>query len=737
MTFYGLQAQVTVGSNKNPNSGSLLDLKEYTNDHNMVTSSKGLALPRVKLTDKNNLYPMLENTPGSGTPNSDYQTALQKQEEDKRHVGLIVYNLNQCQGFAKGVYIWKGNEWEQLTRNEGIEVAEILWNDETKMPGTKTIIPILSGLGRQSPLASTQNMKIAWKSAGLTTSITNITNTVGGGLSFSSNPPSGWTTPLSTNPTNFSFGLNNMSNVVDIINKPWQSRETTIKFTTSQDECGDSAERTFVLNQTNYALTVDNSTHQWSPYRNRTSFRHLITVIDTQTFPGWSANYFFFDIASNASWTSKYRVVTPNIISNIVIPSKGGKEVTNYNVAYGNEPTLQRYTPIRNNRSVRTNSSSDSYVAERNQYKTAATLTFYDSIPAPNHRFDSIVVTLIQCAGLPDLSSIQDGDAIPVSDWQDKVLYHKDQSDNRFYSASFGNAGRWMTTNLAATRYADNMGGAPLGVYSGDSLATRNTSARVYGYPRYIHVVNPTQNDTIRKVGAEGWGTPPIRHAAYGQPWYSEQGVLYSWYAATNLNESYILNQGQATPGLELPAGPNEIESIYETTSGAKNGKIQGICPEGWHLPTDREWNELERELYNNPKKYSDYTDDLINTFNPATWNPNFETARGWRGGSSIMNEGYAGVFKEICPVRDFEANFSVYSYGYSKEPALGGFNVMCVGWGMGPMMHTYYGSARFWTSSGIVNGAWTRGFTYDFGQVMRLHTYKYMLQSVRCKKDD
>ncbi len=730
-------AQVTIGSLTKPNNAAILELKETEVTGNAANSSRGLGLPRVQLTDKNNLYPMFESFPGSKIPKSEYSNASLKLNEDNRHTGLLVYNTNKCDGFANGIYVWKGNEWEQVTNNPFIPLPEILLNGETQMPAKRTVINIPSGLDLRT-FTTAQNMQIGWKSSGLTLTKDNVANTVGGGLSFASNPPSGWPATLSANPTNFAFNLNNMSNVTDIVNRPWQSRETTIKFSTSQDECGASTDRTFVLNQTNYALTVDNHTNIWSPYRNRTSFRQLITLIDSKTFPGWSADYLYFSIRSNATWTSTYQEVTPNIISNIKIPAKGGKEVTNYSVADSRLPSEQPWIyPTRNNLSLRTNSSSDSYVTHRNQYKTAGVLTFYDSIAAPNNRFAPIKVTFIQCAGLPDLSPIEDGDAIAESQWADKVLYHKDQSNNKFYSASFGSAGRWMTTNLAATRYADNMGGANLELYTGDSIYTKTNSSKAYGYPRYIHVNNPQPGDTIRPVGAEGWGLPPVRQTEHGQPWYLEQGLLYTWYAATNQTRTDSqVNQGQLTPGLENPPGMNEVENTGPGGTGNKK-YIQGVCPDGWHLPSDREWNMLERELYNNPKKYSQYTDDLIGTFTPATWNPTFETSVNWRGGSTNNNDGYAGVFKEICPVRDYELNFSVYSYGYSKEPAEGGFNVMCVGWGMGNMMHTYSGTTGFWASSSNINGAWTRSFTYDYGKVLRANQHRYMLYSIRCKKNE
>ena len=55
-------AQVTIGSNVSPEGGSVLDIKEFIPKSENQTSDKGVVLPRVLLTNKNELYPMYWNT---------------------------------------------------------------------------------------------------------------------------------------------------------------------------------------------------------------------------------------------------------------------------------------------------------------------------------------------------------------------------------------------------------------------------------------------------------------------------------------------------------------------------------------------------------------------------------------------------------------------------------------------------------------------------------------------------
>ncbi len=53
--------------------------------------------------------------------------------------------------------------------------------------------------------------------------------------------------------------------------------------------------------------------------------------------------------------------------------------------------------------------------------------------------------------------------------------------------------------------------------------------------------------------------------AAKAHPNYMKYGVLYNWYAA----------MAGASPSNENPSG------------------VQGVCPDGWHLPSKAEWDEL------------------------------------------------------------------------------------------------------------------------------------------------
>ncbi|MDR1503193.1 MAG: hypothetical protein LBT43_12160 [Prevotella sp.] len=112
--FSDLQAQVTIGSGIAPQRGALLDLKENKDaDHN---STKGVLYPRVKLSKKDELYPMYGD---ANNPDTEY--TANKATLKKAHTGLVVYNLtsNDSQTatmdiFVPGMYIWDGYSWKKM-----------------------------------------------------------------------------------------------------------------------------------------------------------------------------------------------------------------------------------------------------------------------------------------------------------------------------------------------------------------------------------------------------------------------------------------------------------------------------------------------------------------------------------------------------------------------------------------------------------------------------------------------
>ena len=107
MTGMGkLSAQVTVGSDVEPEKAALLELKDQEADADNVTSTTGgMLLPRVKLERRTELNPFI------GGASDDVK---------RLHTGLMVFNLEEVEDeeLSIGINYWDGKKWNPLIAKE-------------------------------------------------------------------------------------------------------------------------------------------------------------------------------------------------------------------------------------------------------------------------------------------------------------------------------------------------------------------------------------------------------------------------------------------------------------------------------------------------------------------------------------------------------------------------------------------------------------------------------------------
>ncbi len=129
----------------------------------------------------------------------------------------------------------------------------------------------------------------------------------------------------------------------------------------------------------------------------------------------------------------------------------------------------------------------------------------------------------------------------------------------------------------------------------------------------------------------------------------------------------------------------------------------QGICPIGWHLPTDVEWMTLEEE---------------VESTSGVDWN-----TIGLRGTDA------GGNLKETGTTHWNSPNSATNSSGFTALP--GG---ICSSSGS----FWYLGRSGHWWSSSWYSGvdAWNRVLNYSTDQVNRIYNYQMNGYSVRCLKD-
>jgi uncharacterized protein (TIGR02145 family) len=132
----------------------------------------------------------------------------------------------------------------------------------------------------------------------------------------------------------------------------------------------------------------------------------------------------------------------------------------------------------------------------------------------------------------------------------------------------------------------------------------------------------------------------------------------------------------------------------YVTTAGT-----QGICPPGWHLPTDDEWKTMEMFLGMTQAQ----ADDIF--------------SRGTDEGGKLKETGTAHW---LSPNTGATNSSGFTAFGGGSEGYLDQFiELKAVG--------------RFWTSSEDALSAWFRGLSYHSGHVQRNKKDKMSALSARC----
>ncbi len=250
-----------------------------------------------------------------------------------------------------------------------------------------------------------------------------------------------------------------------------------------------------------------------------------------------------------------------------------------------------------------------------------------------------------------------------------------DTRDGQEYKAVFMPDGRWwMAENLKYRKDLTNP------VFSNMPVIT-NTQASLQaqyycpGYGPLVAGVGATQADP---VACEYWG------------------VLYPWWAAM-----MIRNDGSAP--------------YYSDLAGS-----QGICPQGWHLPSDKEWGYL--------------LDSVERSFNPAYALLHTTTTTAYYGTTSTNKAGsylksssvQAGNCEECNP--KWISGTSTDNYGFNVIPT--GYRTWNGASYVGRGSETY-----FWTStkSTTANYAIYRGFTAAEVRAGRWDGYASYGLSVRC----
>ena len=149
------------------------------------------------------------------------------------------------------------------------------------------------------------------------------------------------------------------------------------------------------------------------------------------------------------------------------------------------------------------------------------------------------------------------------------------------------------------------------------------------------------------------------------------------------------------------------MNGAMSSTSNPSN--VQGVCPDGWHIPSDAEWKELEMFL-----GMSQTDADAINY-------------RGTNQGSKLANN--ADIWGNGSLITAIESDPEFGSSGFNAVPARG----LQINGYFTPLWE----DAFFWTSTeDDTFDAYFRGLKYTITGVWRDNLTKNYGWSVRCVKD-
>lgn len=271
-------------------------------------------------------------------------------------------------------------------------------------------------------------------------------------------------------------------------------------------------------------------------------------------------------------------------------------------------------------------------------------------------------------------------DATKCFDWEEplhKLLTRWDLNGDKIWDTEFSN------THIITTVF--NVAG----IYN-ISMEVKDSDGASATLDKSIEIVN-THNEY-------GYFTDHRDRTIYGMvkignQWIMAQNLVYGTYVdnlVTPLNNGLceVFAYNNREENIEKYGGLYLWDEVLDYTDLEKD---RGLCPEGWHLPSDQEWKILEQSMGMEPSK--------INT---TGWD------RGQGIGRRLKKGGKSG----------FEAGLFGYRYPYRSYADLAF-------------------ETRFWSSSIEEDGSvWVRGLAIWSDGIMRGRARNNYAYSVRCFKD-
>lgn len=209
------------------------------------------------------------------------------------------------------------------------------------------------------------------------------------------------------------------------------------------------------------------------------------------------------------------------------------------------------------------------------------------------------------------------------------------------------------------------------------------------------------------QIGTQCWMTKNLAYLPYVDPPNSGSNYI-PYYFVYNYSGTNVAAAKTYSTYLTYGALYNWSAAMHGSpSSDSVPSGVQGICPLGWHLPSDEEWKILEGEV------------DSLYGYPDPVWDNT-----GWRGSD------VGGGLKEVGTVHWTWPNLgATNSSGFTALP--GGNRYIMDNF-------DYLGDlGYFWTCTETTSSsAWRRGLSRDFIQIDRFSYDKENGRSVRCLMD-
>lgn len=221
-----------------------------------------------------------------------------------------------------------------------------------------------------------------------------------------------------------------------------------------------------------------------------------------------------------------------------------------------------------------------------------------------------------------------------------------------------------------------------------------NIDEKTYNFSCGNQITDPDGQayDTV-KIGSQCWMAENLNYDNGCKSVTWEQSKDVGWCACYEENE----------------ANCDTFGLLYQWSAamdGSTEEGARGICPAGWHIPTDYDWYVLEDYLKTDGNACDPERDDW--SCDPA--------------GSKLAGSGHLWASGTLTSHSDFAET---------------GFNGMAGGRRTGGDFYDRYGAAYWWTSTadGVANAGY-RPIHYTRSDILRYFNGKYIAHSVRCIRD-